>query len=278
MTTTTHCTIPKWFCRLGNNLIQLINALAYACQYKLDYVYMATPHDYLSSQVINVSGTDREFSLQTSECKLSNIFFYTVEIPGFQYTSNSDISYYLFNTYLMPIYKHKEIHCLAPADTENTLYIHVRSGDIFSTVKPHSLYVQPPLSYYDHIINEQKPDHIILVSEDNLNPCINALLAEYSDKITHVCNPGDPFKDISVLCRAGKIIFGFGTFSYYIMCVSRNLNTIWFPKYDNNNDIESPSGLSHIQTVYISLPKYMKPGDWKNTPAQRKIMLTYQIQ
>lgn len=274
--TVTHVTITNWAGRLGNNLIQLIHALSYARQHQIDYVYLKEPHNYLSSQVINISGSTDEFKTCNSQCMLNNIFFYTENIPNFKFDMKTE-SMPLFDQYILPIYGHRDIHCLALLDptSDNTLYIHIRSGDIFKKLKPHSLYVQPPMAYYDYIIAEQKPELIILVSEDKLNPCIDALLAKYADKITHVCNPGDPVKDISVLCRASKIIFGFGTFSYYIMCVSGNLNTVWFPKYDNEN--ESSSGLSHIHTHHIPLPKYMKPGEWKNTSSQRKLMLTYQI-
>jgi hypothetical protein len=271
---TTHVTIYKRFGRLGNNLIQVVHAVSYALQHQIDYVYLKEPHDYLSSQVINVSGTSTKFAIENSQCMLNNRFFYSAKIPNFKFDTKTE-SKPLFDQYIQPIYKHKDIHCLVPLDpaSDNTLYIHIRSGDIFT--KPHPLYVQPPIAYYNHIIAEQNPAHIILVSEDRLNPCIDALLAKYAGKITHVCNPGDPAKDIAVLCQASKIIYGFGTFSYYIMCVSGNLKTIWYPKYDI--ETEYSAGMAHIQAIYIPLPKYMKPGDWQNTPAQRKLMLTYQI-
>jgi len=277
---TTHVAISKWFGKLGNNLIQIVHALLYAQKHKIDYIYFKEPHNYLSSQVINVSGTSIKFVIENSLCKLDNTFFYSTKIPNFKFDTKTN-SKQLFDQYIQPVYKHKYIHCLAPLDpaSDNTLYIHIRSGDIFT--KPHPLYVQPPMAYYDHIISEQNPEHIILVSEDRLNPCIDALLVKYADKITHVCNPGDPAKDIAVLCRASKIIFGFGTFLHYIMCVSSNLKTIWYPKYDTTsfqNWLEAPFTVhAHIQGIYIQLPKYMKPGDWRNTSAQRKLMLTYQL-
>jgi hypothetical protein len=254
-----------------------------------------------------VSGTVNTFSVKTSECKHKHTYYHTDDIPELQNSLfHRDTSYEIFHTYIKPIYIHSKIHCQAQPDSDSTLYIHIRSGDIFSKPKPHKLYVQPPLSYYDHIITKMKPEHIILVSEDRLNPCINALLTKYTDKsqfivhhndapnldfrygsgvdksaphgtgmITHVCNPGDPKNDISVLCRAKYIIFGMGTFSFPIMCMSGNLAKVWFPKYDN--DVQGPIGLPHLETTCIPLPGYMKPGEWANTPSQRKLMLEYEL-
>ena len=273
---TTYCLIELWYGRLGNNIIQIINAITYAKLKQLDYVYLNSPHRSLSSRVINVSGSANTFSVKTSECKHKHTYYYTGDIPELQNSLyHRDTSYEIFHMYIKPIYIHSKIHNQAHPDSDSTLYIHIRSGDIFSKAKPHKLYVQPPLSYYNHIITEMKPEHIILVSEDRLNPCINALLTKYTGMITHVCNPGDPKNDIAVLCRAKQIVFGMGTFSFPIMCMSGNLAKVWFPKYDN--DVQGPISLPHLQTMYVSLPGYMKPGEWENTPAQRKLMLEYPL-
>ncbi len=273
---TSYCLIERWSGRLGNNIIQIINAIKYAKQMQIDYVYLAKPHKYLSSRVINVSGTPIAFTAKTSECKHKHTYYHIDDIPELQNCLyHRDTSYEIFHTYIKPIYIHAKIHCQAQPDSESTLYIHIRSGDIFSKPKPHKLYVQPPLSYYDYIISLQKPAHIILVSEDRLNPCINALLAKYAGMITHVCKPGDPKNDIAVLCRAKSIVFGMGTFSFPIMCLSGNLAKVWFPKYDN--DVQGPIGLHHLETTSIPLPGYMKPGEWANTPEQRKLMLEYSL-
>lgn len=53
----------------------------------------------------------------------------------------------------------------------------------------------------------------------------------------------------------------------------------WFGRIGNNL-IQIVHALSYAQKHkidYIPLPKYMKPGDWRNTSAQRKLMLTYQL-
>ncbi len=283
---TTYCKLKPWYGRLGNNIIQLINAIFYAKQMQIDYVFLDKPHDYLSSRVIKVNNTAKAFNIKTSECKHMHHYFNCIDFPCFiAFETHKpktifciiDKAYEIFHTYIKPIYIHAKIHCQAQPDSDSTLYIHIRSGDIFTEQNPNSFYVQPPLSYYDHIITMQKPIHIILVSEDRLNPCINALLTKYAGIITHFCNPGDPKNDIAVLCRAKNIVFGLGTFSFPIMCMSGNLAKAWFPKHDNDTDIHLPVGLPHIQTTYVSLPGYMNPGEWANTPEQRKLMLEYEL-
>jgi hypothetical protein len=54
---------------------------------------------------------------------------------------------------------------------EETLVIHVRSGDAFSA-HPHGALGQPPLSFYQMVLAELNPSHVVLVFEDEANPVI----------------------------------------------------------------------------------------------------------
>ena len=47
------------------------------------------------------------------------------------------------------------------------LYIHIRSGDIFSQNGGHPYYVQPPLDYYKNIITAKKWNKIFIIYEDD---------------------------------------------------------------------------------------------------------------
>ena len=61
------------------------------------------------------------------------------------------------------------------------LYIYIRSGDIFGSLKESiSTYAQPPLCFYQNILNNFKFRCSYLISEDKLNPVIQNLLNEYS--------------------------------------------------------------------------------------------------
>ena len=75
------------------------------------------------------------------------------------------------------------------------LYIHIRSGDIFSGI--HLRYAQPPLCFYKKIIEESKFVNIFILSNGNENPVINELLKLY---------PKIKFKQDSIINDITKIV------------------------------------------------------------------------
>ena len=58
------------------------------------------------------------------------------------------------------------------------MYIHVRSGDIF-THSIHKNYAQPPLCFYKKILYNYKFKKIFLLSNGEENPIIKHLIKEY---------------------------------------------------------------------------------------------------
>ena len=60
----------------------------------------------------------------------------------------------------------------------NYLYFHIRSGDIFiKSINPN--YSQPPLCFYQKIINENNFTNFFLSSNNNENLCVDTLLKLY---------------------------------------------------------------------------------------------------
>ena len=62
--------------------------------------------------------------------------------------------------------------------SKDELYIHIRSGDIFSTWI-HRLYAQPPLCFYQKILKNFTFKKVILISEYKNNILIKYLLKDY---------------------------------------------------------------------------------------------------
>ena len=62
------------------------------------------------------------------------------------------------------------------------LYIHIRSGDIFSP-KTHCRYSQPPLCFYEKMINNNKFKKIYIISIDRKNVVLDALINKYNNII-----------------------------------------------------------------------------------------------
>ena len=60
----------------------------------------------------------------------------------------------------------------------NYLYIHIRNVDIFiKIINPN--YSQPPLCFYQKIINENNFTNIFLLSNGHENPCVDTSLKLY---------------------------------------------------------------------------------------------------
>ena len=108
----------------------------------------------------------------------------------------------------------------------NDLYIHMRGGDIFR-YSPSKVYAQPPLCFYQKIINQTTFKNIYIVSMDNLNIIANILKDKYKNIIY---NKNNLEFDISLLCHAFNIVLSVSSFSISAIKLNDNLENIW--EYD----------------------------------------------
>ena len=106
---------------------------------------------------------------------------------------------------------------------ENDLYIHVRSGDIFQSFL-HPRYGQPPLCFYEYIINNFQFRKIFIVSEDKSNPVINALLKKYIN-ISYLNNSF--VEDVSYIINAYNLVFSTSSFCLCLARLSKNIKKIF---------------------------------------------------
>ena len=161
---------------------------------------------------------------------------------------------------------------------QNSLYIHLRSGDIFKKTPPHRDYGQPPLAFYQKIIRSQPWTKVYLVFEDQFNPVIPALQDFLKAQgITCQTYSGDIHQDIEVLLRAKHLVIARGTFIYPILCISQNIQQVFYFEVDEH----SLWGLQHSP---IAFHKYLDAQgtyrntiltDWKNDAEQNQRMLEY---
>jgi len=158
------------------------------------------------------------------------------------------------------------------------LYIHIRSGDIFRKT-PNGHYAQPPLCFYQLILNQNKFKKIYLISENNKNPIISKLLNQYSNIIYRT---NTLLIDMSYLISAYNIVASISSFLTSIIQLNNNLKLLWdyniyhmsekilhnhydLFKYPNNNFI-----------VYRMEPSFKYKNimfKWKNNKKQRKLMI-----
>ena len=107
------------------------------------------------------------------------------------------------------------------------LYIYLRGGDIFRIINKSSIgYAQPPLCFYENILNKFKFRQIIIISEDKLNPLL--ILLEKSHNIKYSKN--NIKLDISYLSNSYNIVSSKSSFIVSIIKLNKNLKFVW--EYD----------------------------------------------
>jgi hypothetical protein len=257
--------IKNWYGRLGNNIIQVLNAILIALYYK--YNIILPRHRYFNIKYLILND---KIKIRDGKITNKDMFFSRYEIPNIDKKVFDENNQKALNILRSCFIIKKRISRFKPNNiklNENDLLIHIRSGDIFTT-NPHPNYIMPPLSYYVKIIETKEFNNIYMISEDNKNPCINELLKLYPQIIHKIQSFDD---DISLILSAHNIMTSFGTFIHALLSVSSNIKNIYKVSYDYNNTL-----LKHVNIYDIDLNEYhnlMKP--WRNTAEQRKLMLDY---
>lgn len=161
--------------------------------------------------------------------------------------------------------------------SKNDLYIHIRSGDIF-TDYVHSSYAQPPFCFYTNILYNFNFSSIYLLSQDKNNPTINKLLSKFKN-IIYLKNSLD--YDLSCLINSYNLVGSISSFLNNIIILNSNL--VNFYEYNlyhiYQKIVQYHYDLYEFKnsfTVYRMgpSPNYKnKMYNWKNTRSQRKLMI-----
>lgn len=247
--------IDKWTGGLGNNILQLIRAIYYGKDIDKHYLVKYPNHKFLKGNQIRIEEGNNSLIMKDS-------FFYLWKF-GVKDPSPLKMKQ-LFNEYI------REIFLIKAGDTDKSdiLYIHIRSGDIFTGNGTHSFYVQPPLSYYMRCI--EKYDKSVIVYENDKNPCISKL--KELDNITSISSSIS--QDLTKLSKARDLVIGFGTFGMLIYFLAEGIEKIYIPKYCLD---QLPKGNWGVELVVWDLVGYIKCGEWKNSVDQRNKILEYNI-
>ena len=153
---------------------------------------------------------------------------------------------------------------------KNDLYIHIRSGDIFTTNIRRS-YSQPPLCFYQKIINDNKFEKVWIISNGLENPVIFKLLNLYIN-VKFIQTTLE--LAISVLVNSYNMAIAASTFSITLISFNMNLKNLFvyniIPPYSFD--------LTYLHcTIHkmIPSPKYNKimESKWKNTKEQLDLMI-----
>lgn len=190
---------------------------------------------------------------------------------------------FFYFKYLRPIFRPEVIKneilknlpnvCVNP----NDLYIYIRSGDIFEYY--HRYYFQPPLCFYQNILNNFTFNNIYIISEKRNNPVIDKLFLQFQ-KVSYKINIMK--YDIAYIINAYNLVGAYSTFLNYIIKYNDNLKYFWYFNFDTSIDYSIFFGFK----FYHNVTKYrMNESDYynimrncSNLEEQKQIMLKYKCQ
>jgi len=236
--------------RFGNNVLQLLNAIHIAQHLGHDEIRFNMPYFKSNKIVINKTAMNKK--------NLSGDFFYLdkyyTEIPGFEILTYEKILSYA-KIYLLPIIKYKKGYLSAlQLNLESTLFIHIRSGDIFGPYA-HGNYLPAPLDYYELIIISKPWSNVFVVYEDDKNPVVNKMKQKHPNFIYKSLNLSDT---MSVFFEAKHIVGGFGTFVPGMLLFNNAFTSFYLPEYA----VLPFSTFQYPQIKLIAVPDYIPDSKW----------------
>ena len=160
------------------------------------------------------------------------------------------------------------------------MVIHLRSGDAFNP-EPHPRLGQPPLSFYQRVIELEKPNKVILVFENRSNPVIDRLIDHLEDKGLDYSLHSESFEaDLRLLLAARTLVTARGTLTESLLLLSPHLHT-WISfshephVYFRRRPIARRVEISDVDGEYSRI---LLAGNWQNSPEQRDMMLNYPVE
>lgn len=188
----------------------------------------------------------------------------------------------IFQKYLLPQLENRTFRAklkklLAPSTSqhetitsEETLVINIRSGfDIFRQIPaPHNEYIQPPLSFYKHIIKKHNYRKALIVTEpDRANPVIPALLNTDLHCEIRLKQRKSIQDDISTILNASHLIAAHSTFTWCLGLMSKNLKVVHQP------ETFYIRGVSDFESKVYRIKDYIEVGEWNASDSQLALML-----
>lgn len=266
--------------RFGNSFMALQHAMQVAKALNVDRIICKHP-DFKSDAEFYLDGVLVTGKNDDSLSRLRGRFFITELLKPFfegrDYRNWWDSSY-RSSAELLEAYG---VHVDQPPLGDDEIVIHIRAGDIFEVKFPDPKYAQPPLCYYQEIINSKDWRKVWLVYENKSNPVIPAL-EEWLEKkgIPFEVSSTDVSTDINLCMKAQHLVFSQGNFLYPVACASKNLRSIYrfryYPAYMKrpgwfvNSDPEMHLYIDR-KGDYVNAVV----GKWRNTKKQRKLMVKY---
>jgi hypothetical protein len=266
--------IPSWGGQLGNHIMQLSYGLHVALETRSRLIVPS--HPILEKREFNFCERLNSKTNEVIESSFRN------KGECFQFALNDDaVRRQILQKYVLPQllrkpYFRKIFDILRPdPDTfvsHDTLVINIRSGrDIFRTSPPpQNDYMQPPLSFYTHVIRKYKYKKALIVTEkERANPVIEALLNAKLDCEIRLKHRKSVQNDIATILNAHHLIAAHSTFTWFLALMSKKLSVVYQPETFFIRNVPD------ITVRVFRYNNYINLGEWECSPSQLDLMISH---
>ena len=161
---------------------------------------------------------------------------------------------------------------------KNDLYIHIRNGDVYKHPNLGKYYAQPPLCFYEKVIEFKRFKTVYIIAENDDYPIIQKLVSEYKNV---------RYKKSSLRNDMSKLVYGYnivGSISSFLTSLIKlNDNLQYFWEYDIYHKVTkfnhlhySISNFTRKYTIFKMPPSpvYKKTMHfWKRSKEQLDLMM-----
>ena len=262
--------------RFGNGIQQFLHARSFGTALTASPVLFFPNRNMsqdglrgLSSSLLRpINGPFRNSELHAKSIWRSDFFDSGTRLHAFDQVSSREMLEVLRSLYQ---------HLIDGEQHDNdTLTVHLRSGDVFGE-KPHPAYGQPPLAFYERVIDSKSWKQLVVVAEDDSNPCLASLLAYASDRSVPTEVSGREFVDATLaISRSSHLVASRGTFVPAVVYLSKNAKVIY--QFDEPVDKIPTTADNHYRTISDLGGGYVREifgRNWHNTVTQRTLMTSY---
>lgn len=250
----------KKYGKFGSNVLQLSNAIYLAEVFGISKIYIRNNFCYIKKKIITSKGIEIIPSSRPppkNSIKLGDKLF-KMTYKGY----NPENRVYEFASETL-----KGVPKVRTND--NALYIHIRSGDAFNK-NPNQHYGQPPLCFYESIIEKWNFNSIYVITDDTKNPVTKKLIERYKAKLIR----SEVFQAMGYIINAKNIVTSSGPYVPSLLRLAPDGSEKRIFRYGEvKSCYEDPCKNYYYTDISNYYMKNIMSGNWKNTESQKQIML-----
>lgn len=280
--------IKTWIGRLGNNIIQLSNAIEIAEAHGATVVFPSSGRFFQAFETKNspagsphwrqifVKQLDKKANCTAPPGKFYPYFDYGI---GECFTTNE--RHRVMQTYLKPLLKQSHAMTMDEDLTKvdpKELVIHLRCGDIFKPNIRHGQTQQPPCAAYDKVIHREGFSKVrVIVNKKSDNPCLRTLKERHPNVTVNVQSLSE-VEDWTTLKNARNIFVAYSTFSSTAYTFSEEVKNLFVMKGASFlNEPLAGSKVTAFAAPHQSEVMKMRVSDrvkWMIETSEKEIILT----